>query len=58
MYALYYASLPWCWQLERILVRTTHPCLTVGHHIIFIIAATCWLPDQGHDHHYCHFAPS
>jgi hypothetical protein len=33
MYVMYYASMLWCWQLIRILVRTNHPCLRVGHHI-------------------------
>jgi hypothetical protein len=32
MYAMYYASMLWCWQLIRILVRTNHLCLTVGCH--------------------------
>jgi hypothetical protein len=32
MYAMYYASMLWCWQLVRILVRTNHPCLRVGRH--------------------------
>jgi hypothetical protein len=29
---MYYASMPWCWQIVRILVRTNHPCLRVGRH--------------------------
>jgi hypothetical protein len=32
MYAIYYVSMLWCWQLIRILVRTNHPCLRVGCH--------------------------
>jgi hypothetical protein len=32
MYVMYYASMLQCWQLIRILVRTNHPCLRVGHH--------------------------
>jgi hypothetical protein len=32
MYARYYASVLRCWQLIRILVRTNHPCLRVGHY--------------------------
>jgi hypothetical protein len=32
MYAMYYAPMFQCWQLVRILVRTNHPCLRVGHH--------------------------
>jgi hypothetical protein len=31
MYVMYYASMLQCWQLIRILVRTNHPCLRVGH---------------------------
>jgi hypothetical protein len=26
MYAMYYVSMLWCWQLVRILVRTIHLC--------------------------------
>jgi hypothetical protein len=29
---MYYASMPQCWQLVRILVRTNHPCLRVRRH--------------------------
>jgi hypothetical protein len=32
MYAMHYLSMLRCWQLVRILVRTNHPCLRVGHH--------------------------
>jgi hypothetical protein len=32
MYVMYYASMLWCWQLVRVLVRTNHPCLRVGRH--------------------------
>jgi hypothetical protein len=32
MYVMYYASMLRCWQLVRILVRTNHPFLRVGHH--------------------------
>jgi hypothetical protein len=32
MYAMYYASMLRYWQLIRIMVRTNHPCLRVGHH--------------------------
>jgi hypothetical protein len=32
MYAMYYVSMPRCWQLVRILARTNHPCLSVGRH--------------------------
>jgi hypothetical protein len=31
---MYYAPMLWCWQLVRILVKTNHPCLKVGHHSI------------------------
>jgi hypothetical protein len=34
MYVLYYASLLQCWHLVWILVRTDHPCLGVGCHMI------------------------
>jgi hypothetical protein len=33
MYAMYYVSTLWCWQLIRILVRTNHPCSRVGCHM-------------------------
>jgi hypothetical protein len=32
MYAMCYASMLWCWQLVRILVRTNHPYISVGRH--------------------------
>jgi hypothetical protein len=32
MYVMYYVSMIRCWQLVRILVRTNHPCLRVGHY--------------------------
>jgi hypothetical protein len=32
MYVIYYALMLRCWQLVRILVKTNHPCLRVGHH--------------------------
>jgi hypothetical protein len=32
MYVMYYMSMLRCRQLVRILVRTKHPCLKVGHH--------------------------
>jgi hypothetical protein len=32
MYAMYYASMIWYWQLIAILVRINHPCLRVGCH--------------------------
>jgi hypothetical protein len=32
MYVMYYASMPRCWQLIRILVRTNHPYLSVRRH--------------------------
>jgi hypothetical protein len=32
MYVLYYASMLRCWHLVWILVRTNHPCLSVGCH--------------------------
>jgi hypothetical protein len=32
MYVMYYASMPRCWQLVRILVRTNHHCLRVGRY--------------------------
>jgi hypothetical protein len=32
MYVMYYVSTVWCWQLVRILVRTSHHCLRVGCH--------------------------
>jgi hypothetical protein len=34
MYVLYYASMLQCWHLIWILVRTDHPCLGVGCHIV------------------------
>jgi hypothetical protein len=30
---MYYASMPRCWQLIWILIRTNHSCLRVGRHI-------------------------
>jgi hypothetical protein len=36
MYAMYYASMPQCWQLVKILVRTNHPYLRVGRHIFVV----------------------
>jgi hypothetical protein len=41
MYVMYYASMHWCWQLIKILVRTNHPCLRVGCHIHKRIVANC-----------------
>jgi hypothetical protein len=32
MYVMHYASMPRCWQLIRILVRTNHLCLRVRRH--------------------------
>jgi hypothetical protein len=32
MYVMYYASMLRCWQLIRIMIKTNHPCLRVGHH--------------------------
>jgi hypothetical protein len=32
MYVMYYVSMIWYWQLVRILVRTNHPYLRVGHY--------------------------
>jgi hypothetical protein len=32
MHVMYYASMLWCWQLGRILVRTNHHRLRVGCH--------------------------
>jgi hypothetical protein len=34
MYVMYYAPMLRCWQLVRILVKTNHLCLRVGHHIL------------------------
>jgi hypothetical protein len=44
----YYASMLRRWQLIRILVRTNHPCLRVGHHNVLF---TLMLPSTTL---YCH----
>jgi hypothetical protein len=36
MYVMCYASMLRCYQLIRLLVRTNHPCLRVGHHSEFL----------------------
>jgi hypothetical protein len=37
MYVMNYASMLRCWQLIWILVKTNHPCLRVGCHIMLPI---------------------
>jgi hypothetical protein len=42
---MYYASMFQCSQLIRILVRTNHHCLRVGHHSLYLIVSSSGLND-------------